>query len=289
MSTAAAMPISVVVPTLGGPSLESTFAALHAGTVVPDEILVCLPEAEAANVRTFPWPNVRVVVTNVRGQVGQRAIGFAQARNPLVLQLDDDLVVAPDALELLRESLLSFPPRTAVSPALMDRATGASVYRTAARGGVSGWVNRWLTNGGREPVPGKIMVTGGALGIDALASDQRYHDVEWLPGGCILHHRENLVLENFYPFRGKAFCEDIIHSHHLRHRGIALKIDTRARVSVDVPTEVLSFGAFRKEVRADLAARRHFMTLSSRSPFLTYAFATSRCLGYLVERLRGRA
>ena len=72
--------ISVVIPTLGGPSLESTIAALNNGTVVPAEIVLCVPEREAATLRQFTDANVRVLATATSGQVSQRAEGFRLRR-----------------------------------------------------------------------------------------------------------------------------------------------------------------------------------------------------------------
>ena len=35
---------------------------------------------------------------------------------------------------------------------------------------------------------------------------------DWLPGGCILSQKKNLVTYDFYPYEGKAYSEDILHS-----------------------------------------------------------------------------
>lgn len=274
--------ISVVIPTLGGPSLEPTIAALNAGTVVPAEIVICVPQREATGLRAFAAPNVRVLATTTRGQVPQRAEGFAHAAHPFVLQLDDDLIVAPDCVARLVASLARFEHNTAVSPALVDAATGESVYRMARRRPFVDRLNAWLAGG--APTPGRILGSGGAVGVDAVRGEREYYDVDWLPGGCILHHRENLVMENFFPFPGKAFCEDIIHSHHLTQRGVRLVIDARARVAVDVPSPAVPFREFRRELVADLRARRYFLTLTGRGPARVWRFAIARCLGYFWAR-----
>jgi len=36
--------VSVVIPTLGGPSLSDTITRVNEGTCVPDEVIVCIPE-----------------------------------------------------------------------------------------------------------------------------------------------------------------------------------------------------------------------------------------------------
>jgi hypothetical protein len=80
--------VSAVIATLGGPSLRKTIEHLNRGTVVPQKILICIPEPEAQRLETFPFPNVMIIQTPCRGQVAQRAYGFRLAKGDFVLQLD---------------------------------------------------------------------------------------------------------------------------------------------------------------------------------------------------------
>ena len=43
-------PLTVVIPTLGGDSLFKTIELINSGTIVPEEILVCIPKEEAYRV-----------------------------------------------------------------------------------------------------------------------------------------------------------------------------------------------------------------------------------------------
>ena len=56
-----------------------------------------------------------------------------------------------------------------------------------------------------------------------------YLQVDWLPGGCVMHKKQNIILYDFYPFEGKAYCEDLIHSYHLINRGIKLMVTKNSR------------------------------------------------------------
>ena len=42
----------------------------------------------------------------------------------------------------------------------------------------------------------------------------------WIPGGCVMHYKSNLVLYNFFPFSGKAYCEDLYHSIALKKNNL---------------------------------------------------------------------
>ena len=203
--------LTTVIATLGGDSLRGTIEALNCGTKVPDEILICIPANEVHKVSDFDFPNVKLIVTETRGQVLQRAIGFKNAKNDIVMQLDDDVCVDTHCVEQLLKTLNAEGPMVAVAPSFLCMSSGDSIYK---RDGNSKLLPLfyWLVNGKAGYQPGTIGLSGVCFGVDPKADGKRIHDVEWVPGGCVVHCRENLVLENYYPFKGKAYGEDLIHS-----------------------------------------------------------------------------
>jgi glycosyltransferase involved in cell wall biosynthesis len=223
--------VSVVIATLGGAALARTIEQLNRGTVVPAEILICIPEAEASRVSSLNVANVRVVVTPCRGQVAQRAYGFSQVTSPWVLQVDDDIFLEPDCLEKLLGCLTGLR-LAAVGPTMVDFQTGQPSRFMRPRAG--SFANRLLfrvVNGADGYQPGRISKSGVNM---ALADDGRPpYEVDWLPGGCMLHARENLVLKAFYPFPGKAYSEDLFHGALLHQRGVRLIHCSQARCLVD--------------------------------------------------------
>jgi hypothetical protein len=46
--------------------------------------------------------------------------------------------------------------------------------------------------------------------------------VEWTLGGCLMHKKKNLILKNYYPFLGKSFFEDVMHSLEIKSKGVDL-------------------------------------------------------------------
>jgi glycosyltransferase involved in cell wall biosynthesis len=214
--------VSVVIATLGGDFLAETIEKLNAGTVVPAEILICIPEIEASRADRLAGGNVRVVRTPCRGQVAQRAWGFQHARHEFVLQLDDDIHVHPNCIERLRACVSRFRD-VAAGPKLHDLLTGEyRSFLTPSRDG-NGFFERlmfWVVNGRRGYEPGCIGRAGICMGLPEEPAE--WFDIGWLPGGCVLHRRANLILSNYYPFRGKAFAEDLFHSVELTRKGVRL-------------------------------------------------------------------
>ena len=91
--------VSVVIPTLGGDSLHGTIEQINRGSLVPFEILICIPDNDVHKIKNYSFSNVRVISTSVRGQVAQRAIGFFEAKGIFVMQLDDDIFIDEFCLE----------------------------------------------------------------------------------------------------------------------------------------------------------------------------------------------
>ena len=256
--------VSVVIPSLGGEWVDKTVATLNAGSVVPREILLCIPEREAARLDGRTQDNVRVVVSPVRGQVAQRALGFQQATSEYVLQVDDDVLVARDCLALLLDAMAQHPGRTAVAPGIYCSENGESMYKgPSMEFDFLRRTYRRLLAGPGGFAPGTITQNGGMVGIDPTVSGARIIEVEWIPGGCALHRRENLVLHNYFPFRGKAYYEDLLHSLELRKKGVRMFVDGRARCRTPcggphyIPTAREMFGLLR--------AQYHFVRRASLS------------------------
>jgi hypothetical protein len=252
----AAFPISVVIATLGGGTLARTVERLNAGRRAPAEILICIPQDEAHRAADLRQPNVRIVAIPFRGQVAQRAQGFREARQPFVLQLDDDMDLVERDLDILLTKLQALGPGNCIAPIYVDERTGQCLHRQT--GGLQGFlqnVNAVLAGapwGARRM--GRVSKAGTNFGVDRARCPTELFETEWLPGGCLLHYREGLVTENFYPLPGKAFGEDLMHSHLLRSRGVRLWVARDAECRTSAPVIPADLATIRRDVRA----RRHF-------------------------------
>lgn len=225
--------ISVVIATLGGEFLTATIEQLNRGTVVPEEILICIPEEDAFRVECLSIGNVRIVKTNIRGQVAQRAIGFQKAGETLVLQLDDDILVRETCLQNMAEYITRYAD-VAVGPKMYDIKTHKYHSFMIPDTAKQHWFERllyWVINGTKGYQPGQISKAGINMGVPDEPND--WNDIGWLSGGCILHRKENLILDNYYPFKGKAYSEDLFHSVLLIRNGVRMQRCGAAICDVD--------------------------------------------------------
>ena len=75
--------------------------------------------------------------------------------------------------------------------------------------------------------PGKISLTGLNMNFDI--NNKNLYEVDWLPGGCILHSKNNLILDNYYPYKGKSYSEDLFLSAKLKENKIKLFHCTKSK------------------------------------------------------------
>jgi glycosyltransferase involved in cell wall biosynthesis len=210
------LPISVVIATLGGDVLRNTVEHLNRGTGIPTEILICIPESDAANAECISEiANVLVIKTRCRGQVAQRAVGLLKASCPYVMQLDDDVILPPDTLKGMLDVLIVKGPSNVVAPFFRVQPTGADSTRChqGFRGFVASCYYTLICGAsfGRKRF-GSIASSGIGFGVPMSSGTMRIAESGWLPGGVVLCYKEDLILDNYYPFPGKAFSEDLIHS-----------------------------------------------------------------------------
>ena len=225
--------VSVVIATLGGGSLKETIESLNNSSIVPKEIIICIPEEYASNVKHLSYSNIKILKTTVRGQVAQRVVGFQNAKFPYVLQLDDDIILDFYCLEKLLETVIS-NKNISAGPKLFDHLTKEYHSFLIPSNTKLVWFNKMFyfsANGKSGFQPGKISKSGVNFGIPETPST--FYNVDWLCGGCLMHRKENLILTNYYPLSGKAYAEDLFHSKLLRDNNVILVRSGEAKCYVD--------------------------------------------------------
>ena len=77
-----------------------------------------------------------------------------------------------------------------------------------------------------HPKPGSISTSSFPVPFFKLkiSNKTHYDEVNWLPGGVLILRVKDLVMEDYFPFEGKAYCEDLIHSFFLKKKGLKLYI-----------------------------------------------------------------
>lgn len=274
--------ISVVIPTLGGEQMIETIKSLNSGTIKPTEILICIPDEYSNNISNYPDENVLLVKTQLKGQVVQRSIGFQKAKCEIVLQLDDDIILASDCIEKMYRQLIKYGPAASISPALYNLDTKNSVYAKPKSNNFFQSLYYFIINGKYGYKMGSVDLTGSPIGVDPQNVNLDVYPVEWLPGGCVMHFKSNLVLVDYFPLKGKAYCEDLIHSYLLKENKINLLISLRAKAFIKIEKYTsVSILDFVKSVKDDYRARKYYLSIKGRLSKRIFVFYTLMIINYI--------
>jgi hypothetical protein len=231
--------LTVVIPSVGEKSLISTLHSLTSSADHPFRILVVFPPSCNLHPSLHAFLNysyVRFLFSSREGQVSQRSFGFSCSSTPFTLQLDSDLLISCNDILKMLQLLVTLPPHSALSPTYI-------LYKS-----LSAYYSRSKVHNS----PGVISNDGFASPLFSNDTSARYFESQWLPGGCVLHKTSDLILDNYFPFKGKAYCEDLIHSHYLLRSGIRLYIDNHSFCYLDSSPLPVNLISFYNETRARL-------------------------------------
>jgi hypothetical protein len=245
--------LTIVIPTLGGDVLGRTIESIMAGSVVPQKILMVIPEDRVSSLPNLKYNNVEVLTTKFRGQVQQRIAGFSKSQTHLVMQLDDDIELAYDCIEILIGGIQAYIGNVALAPALRYRKNKTSAFLSKKSN-----LYYWLMNGSKGYQAGSVYLSGSPEGVD-FEGACNFIESQWLYGGCVLHRKSDLVLENFFPFKGKAYCEDLIHSAALRNKEVKLFFMSKAIAYFEMDSYITYRPTvFVQHLLSDFRARKYY-------------------------------
>ena len=259
MTTSSVIPLSVVIPSLGGASLLLCLRHLYGGSHLPSEVVVCLPP-NVLPPRPLPiYPSLRFCNSPLRGQVQQRAYALSAVAYPFVMQLDDDIVLHPDALFQLFSALLQLK-KSVVGPLFYDSVSGCDWH--SLRSGLSRFLENvyqslfhllpWGVNR-----MGKVSLSSFCWGVDPTCIGSDPFPVDWLAGGCILTRRENVITSAPNLFPGKAYSEDLYFSFIRRGRGFAHYIIPQASAFTPRDRRSFRFQSLKSEFLTRFTLCRH--------------------------------
>tara|TARA_B110000008_G_scaffold240274_1_gene247498 strand:- start:2083 stop:2523 length:441 start_codon:yes stop_codon:yes gene_type:complete len=131
---------------------------------------------------------------------------------------------------------------------------------------------------------GKIALSGINFGVNKADINPQHGNffVDWQPGGCLMHNKENLIKENYFPFNGKAYSEDLIHSFLLKNNNLKLItcLDAYCYIEKDIEPHTI------KDIFKDFKARKYYIEMASLSRTRIYVFYCLVILKYFLLKVR---
>jgi hypothetical protein len=193
------------------------------------------------------YKNVKILSVNKRSQVYQRIQGFKAANQNQILQLDDDIFINIKSIKILIKRIIQLDSRRCFAPIYKDfngnflhKKKNSILYKIhlIIMLLLFGSIRKINEMGSFD----NALVYYGEFNSNILS---KYFEVDWLLGGCVIHKKKNLILKNFFPFNGKSFCEDLIHSIKLKNKGIKLYVDRDAFVLCKQEDSINNFKQFK--------------------------------------------
>lgn len=251
--------VSVAIASLGRKSLNGAIKSLRENISKKSQIIICLPQINERNVLKKFFYQCEIIFSKEKGQVPQRIKAFKKAKNQFVLQIDDDVRLDGNCLNQLKNTLIKLGPKSAVSPVMCWEETKVPIAQFS-KSIIRKTLEKIFKNKLRI-LPGKISRLGTNPAPNIIKNQTDLIETEWLPGGCVFHYKKNLILKNYYPFPGKAFSEDVMHSILLRQRGIRLFVDPNAKIYLkkDPPIRLIRDKIY--NIYAESRARRHILKM----------------------------
>lgn len=214
--------------------------------------------------------NVSIIKSKFIGQVNQRQYAFQFCKTPFVIQMDDDIEFGIEKVNYLLLEFKKLPLKSCLAPYLNLEINFYSrninllknIFLYCSFNPKSGCIS-----GSSFPIPHKITNTSN------LNNEE---EVSWLPGGILILRKEDIITKNYFPFKGKAYCEDLIHSFYLKKNGVKLYVSKKVFFNTEVQSyRDLDLAGFINLIRHDLVIRNYYRKLIKNKllPFLiAYSF-----------------
>lgn len=276
------IPISLVIPTLGKSHIISCLHKINSSSHLPRELLIVVPNDNYNKIKSmsliFKELNIRVIESYKKNQVYQRILGFKKAKYDYIMQLDDDVKLNYRCLFKLYE-FIKGKKKIAVAPRYSNKLPLSKIYKQPKNFLLKTY--HWILNSKKGYSPGTIALCGFNYADENSLIGSKIH--EWLSGGAIMHHKKNLIMKNFYPYKFKrSVCEDLLHSLILRQKKISLIKLYSANVSAAESSRInneLNFKLVIKNFINEFFIRRYIVKKYRFSIFRLYIY-------YLIYSLR---
>ena len=211
--------------------------------------------------------DISIVKSKSIGQVAQRQFGYKFCKTKFVLLMDDDIDITIKDIKSLLKIYAEMPENSCLSPYL-------AIYNHSNENNLLIKKLKYLF------LYSDLNPNAGSIAKSSFPVPHNFRnnknlpflkEVDWLPGGIMLLKKNYLIKENYFNFKGKAYCEDLINSHLLKQNGIKLFITNKINFKTNVKSyRQMSLKEFLIYIYNDLKIRNHYRKIikNKLSPFL---------------------
>lgn len=252
--------ITCVIASLGSEKLFKTVESLLSGKIIPIEIVICIPSGK--DIKISKNYKCKITVLNEeKGQVLQRIRAIKSVKTEIIFQIDDDIEIDKYCLDILISRLLKLGPGNVVAANLIESENSKNISPSF------------------NHKCGKVTYFGEAITLKKCCLSKDIVSTDWVPGGCSLYYLKDAIIENYYPFKGKAFNEDIICSLLRKKRGINHFIVPSAKCYLVNHDNTLKVSDLKKYY----LSKKYYFKLKNKRNILFDIYFTKICIGTIFK------
>ena len=157
------------------------------------------------------------------------------------------------SLKILLNQFENLPRKSAIAPrVIIENDNRNKIF-------LKKYINLFLYNQ-THPRPGTISKSTFDIPPNLpLNSTKSIESVDWIPGGISIIRKEYIIKNQYFHFKGKAYCEDLMHSHLLKKNGIKLFISNKSFYKTELQNyKDLKIKDFMIFIANDFKARNYY-------------------------------
>lgn len=229
---------SIAIASLSQTNIRKTIKNLEKLKTKPKELIVCFP---VQNEKKYKFKSnffkIEIIYINKFSQTEQRIKAIANCTSKIILQMDDDLVLEKNCIDEMIKCLINKSEKSVIGAVLFDKNINDLFYRYKYKffyQVLRDFYNHYicLAQPGIKKM-GTLSKIGLNYGIDPnfLPRDIKCFDCDWL-NSFIIGYKKSMLFQLKYPYKGKAYGEDIINSIYRKKNGIKHYVALRAKFTI---------------------------------------------------------
>ena len=270
------LPISIVIASLGKENLKQTLNSIINQPFDVYEIIVVLPPFV-----TFNFFSKKIIFLNSpkKGQVAQRSYGLKHSSAEYVIQMDDDVVIQNNTIYDLYKVSLNYSKNVVFAPLLCSLKDNNQIIPKFSL--VSYWFHFILGAPANKKLrSGFLSKNGFGYALNDMSDCNVPTKVGWLPGAFVYCHRDFLIADDYFPFNGRAYSEDLLHSFLWQQKGCIFLVDPRIRVSMEY--NPITFNV--KSIYSEFIVKKYLSKIMGGHSLAVYLWCIFKLLKFIVKR-----
>ena len=180
---------------------------------------------------------IKIIYINKFSQTEQRIKAITNCTSKIVLQMDDDLILEKNCIDEMIKCLINKSEKSVIGAVLFDKNVDDLFYRYRYKffyQVLRDFYNHYicLAKSGIKKM-GTLSKIGLNYGVDPkfLPKNINCFECEWL-NSFVIGYKKSMLCQLKYPYKGKAYGEDVMNSINRKKNDIKHYVALRAKFTI---------------------------------------------------------